>query len=130
VALDAVRVGTRKVVKNPAVTATWRRAASSSASGGAYAVEHLRGAATSFTFKGSSLTWVTATGPSMGKARVFVDGVLRTTVDNYATRARWGVRRTVAGLSAATHTVVVVVTGSKRKASAGTDVVVDRWLVG
>jgi hypothetical protein len=51
-------------------------------------------------------------------------------VDNYAARARWGVRRTVTGLSAATHTVVIVVTGSKRKAATGTDVVIDKWLVG
>jgi hypothetical protein len=130
VAFDAVQVGKRKVVKTPVVSASWGYARSTAASGGGYAVEHLAGAAMSFAFRGTSLTWVTGTGPTMGKARVYVDGVLKARVDNYAKRAHWGVRRTVSGLSAAVHTVVVVPAGTKRKASKGTDVVVDRWLVG
>ena len=65
----------------------------------------------------------------MGKAKVYVDGVLKTTVDNYGKRSGWNLRRTVTGLSDALHTVKIVVTG-KRRASAGTMVVVDRWLVG
>ena len=108
----------------------WRTAAVSKASGGRYAVEHLKGASTSFSFAGTSVTWLTSRGPTMGRAKVYVDGVLKATVDNYAARLRWGVRRTVTGLSQGTHTVTVVVSGAKRRASTGTDVVVDRWLVG
>ena len=130
VAVDAVRVDAKKVVKSPALALGWRSAAVSKASGGRYAVEHLKGAATSFTFAGTSVTWLTSRGPAMGRAKVYVDGVLKAKVDNYAARLRWGVRRSVTGLSQGTHTVTVVVTGAKRRASSGTDVVVDRWLVG
>ena len=130
VAVDAVRVDAKKVVKSPALVTGWRTAAVSKASGGRYAVEHLKGAATSFSFAGTSVTWLTSRGPTMGRAKVYVDGVLKATVDNYAARQRWGVRRTVTGLSQGTHTVTVVVSGVKRNASSGTDVVVDRWLVG
>ena len=128
IALDAVKVG-KKLLATPATVTTWRRVATSAASGGAYTASTQRGATASFAFRGTSLTWVTARGPAMGKAKVYVDGVLKTTVDNYAKRSGWNVRRTVTGLSDALHTVKIVVTG-KRRASAGTMVVVDRWLVG
>jgi hypothetical protein len=44
-----------------------------------YAVR--RGASARYTFKGRSITWVAATGPTRGRARVFVDGRLIRTVD-------------------------------------------------
>ena len=128
VVLDAAKVGT-KLVAAPAVTIGWSRSTSSAASGGGYAATALAGASASLPFRGTAVTWVTATGPAMGKAKVYVDGVLKVTVDNYAKRAAGNVRRTVTGLSDAVHTVKVVVTGTKRKASKGTTVVVDRWLV-
>ena len=128
VVLDAVKVG-KKLLARPATLTTWRRVATSAASGGAYTATTQRGATASFAFRGTSLTWVTARGPAMGKAKVYVDGVLKTTVDNYAKRSGWNARRTVTGLSDGVHTVKIVVTG-KRRASAGTMVVVDRWLVG
>jgi hypothetical protein len=93
-------------------------------------VARLAGATASFTFRGTSVSWSTRTGPAMGRAKVYVDGVLRATVDNHARRGAWNVRRTVAGLRDGTHTVRVVATGTKRKAAKGTGVVVDRWLVG
>jgi bacillopeptidase F len=130
VAVDAMRVDAKKVVKSPVLVPGWRIAAISKASGGRYAVEHLKGASTSFVFAGTSVTWLTSSGPTMGRAKVYVDGVLKAKVDNYAARIRWGVRRTVTGLSQGTHTVTVVVSGAKKRASSGTDVVVDRWLVG
>jgi hypothetical protein len=128
IVLDAVKVG-KKLLAAPATVTTWRRVATAAASGGAYTASAQRGATASFAFRGTSLTWVTARGPAMGKAKMYVDGVLKTTVDNYAKRTGWNARRTVTGLSDARHTVKIVVTG-KRRASAGTTVVVDRWLVG
>jgi bacillopeptidase F len=128
IVFDAVKVG-KKLLATPAAVTTWRRVATPAASGGAYTASAQRGAAASFAFRGTSLTWVTARGPAMGRAKVYVDGVLKTTVDNYAKRIRWNVRRTVTGLSDTLHTVKIVVTG-KRRASASSTVVVDRWLVG
>ncbi|HEX6935761.1 MAG TPA: hypothetical protein VF227_04510, partial [Actinomycetes bacterium] len=129
VVLDAVRAG-KTLTKSPKAVATWRTAKATTAAGSAYAVANLRGATTSFTFRGTSVSWFTQTAPTMGKAKVYVDGVLKGTVDNFSKRSKWNVRRTVSGLSDAQHTVRVVVTGSKRKAAKGTDVVLDRWLVG
>ena len=129
VVLDAVRAG-KTLTTSPKAVATWRTAKATTAAGSAYAVANLRGATTSFTFRGTSVSWFTQTAPTMGKAKVYVDGELKGTVDNFSKRSKWNVRRTVSGLSDAQHTVRVVVTGSKRKAAKGTDVVLDRWLVG
>ncbi|MGH8893610.1 MAG: hypothetical protein ACRDWY_09965 [Actinomycetes bacterium] len=128
VVLDAVRVGTT-LRKSPVATASWRQASAKAASGSRYAIADLTGASTSFTFRGTAVSWFTQTSPAMGKAKVYVDGVLKGTVDNYSKRAKWNVRRAVTGLSDATHTVKVVVAGAKRRASKGTSVVVDRWSV-
>ncbi|HEU4911721.1 MAG TPA: hypothetical protein VFV76_07485, partial [Actinomycetes bacterium] len=129
VVVDAVRSGA-KLVANPRSRTSWGVAKTSTASGGSYAVTGLKGATSSFTFKGTSVSWVTVTSPTMGKAKVYVDGVLKARVDNFSKRSAFSVRRTLTGLSDGTHTVKVVVTGTKRKAARGTDVVVDKWVVG
>jgi bacillopeptidase F len=128
IVLDAVKVA-KKLLATPAAVTTWRRVKTSAASGGGYTASTQRGATASLVFRGTSLAWVSARGPAMGKAKVYVDGVLKTTVDGYAKRSAWNIRRTVTGLSDTLHTVKIVVTG-KRRASTGTTVVVDRWLVG
>jgi len=129
VAFDAVKVG-KKLTASPRTTATWSRVASASASGRYYAVSAVPGSTAAFTFRGTSVSWLTARGPAMGKAKVYVDGVLKLTVDGYAKKAGWNVRKSLTGLTDKVHTVTVKVTGTKRRASTGTTVVVDRWLVG
>jgi hypothetical protein len=129
VAFDAVKVG-KKLTASPRSTATWSRLATASASGRYYAASAVKGSTAAFTFRGTSVTWLTARGPAMGKAKVYVDGVLKLTVDGYAKKAGWNVRRSLTGLTDRVHTVTVKVTGTKRRASTGTAVVVDRWLVG
>ena len=128
VVVDALRVG-KTLKASPTAKATWRRAGSASASGRAYSLASAKGASTSFTFRGTGISWSTETAPTMGKAAIYVDGVRKATVDNFSAKAKWNVLRTVTGLSNSTHTVKVVALGTKRKASRGTDVVVDRWLV-
>jgi hypothetical protein len=129
IVLDAVKVG-KTLRATPATVTTWRHVTATAASGGGYAATTKPHATALFTFRGTSLTWVTARGPAMGRAKVYVDGVLKLTVDNYSTRSGWNLRRRLSGLSDATHTVKVVATGTKRRASKGTTVIVDRWLVG
>jgi hypothetical protein len=128
VVLDGLKVG-KKLVRNAPVF-TWRHVSASTASAGGYALSAKKGASASFTFRGTSLSWISARGPAMGKAKVYVDGVLKGTVDNYAKRSGFGLKRTFTGLADKVHTVKVVATGTKRKTSKGTSVVVDRWLVG
>ncbi len=72
-----------------------------------------RGASATFQFNSTAVAWVAARGPQRGRARVFVDGVLRSTVDLYA--ASFAERRIVflaSGLSAGQHTIKVVVRGT------------------
>jgi hypothetical protein len=82
-------------------------------------------------FKGKAVTWFTVTGPTQGKAEVYVDGVRKTTVNNYSKVAKRGVARTVKGLSKGTHTIEVRVLGKKgAKKAKGTFVVIDGFKVG
>lgn len=81
-----------------------------------------------------SIGWVTYMGPTRGKARVYVDGVAKRTVDLYSAMSR---PRTIlatvsqADLSTAvtTHTLKVVVLGSKNTLSTGYRVDVDGFVV-
>ena len=109
----------------------WKRVATTKALGGSYVVEHRAGATASWSFTGTAVTWVTATGPRSGRAQVWVDGVKKRSVNNYAAGAHWKVARTVSGLAAGTHTVKIVVLGRKGATSAtDTQVVVDGFKVG
>jgi hypothetical protein len=128
IVMDGVKVG-KKVGRNAPVF-TWQHVSATTASAGGYSVSGKKGASASFTFRGTSLSWVSAKGPAMGKVKVYVDGVLKGTVDNYAKRTGFGLKGTFTGLADKVHTVKVVATGTKRKTSKGTSVVVDRWLVG
>jgi bacillopeptidase F len=99
--------------------------------GGAYRTEHLPGAWVAYGFTGTSVTWYTVTGPGQGKADVYVDGVKKATVNNYASRTSYRVARTVSGLTAAKHQLRIVVTGVKGStAGTGTYVSVDATRVG
>lgn len=129
VALDAVVYGgTRR--DTPSATYGWRRVVASPASGGAYSVSNLTGSAMEFRFVGTLIDWYTVRGPAMGKAKVFVDGTLKATIDNYAGSLAYNVQRRISGLADAAHTVRIVVAGTKNPSSSGTSVAVDRWVVG
>lgn len=129
VALDAVTFGGSRR-DTPAATYAWRRATAAAASGGGYAVSNLAGSAMEFTFAGTLIDWYTVRGPAMGKARIFIDGVAHSTVDNYAASNTFAVQRRISGLADATHTMRIVPTGTRNPSSSGTSVAVDRWVVG
>jgi hypothetical protein len=94
-------------------TGAWRRASTSAASGGALRYSTDAGATFRTTFTGRGIAWVSALGSSHGAARVYVDGVLVTTVstDSTATLSRRIVfARTWSTVG--THTLRVVVLGT------------------
>ena len=110
-------------------TYTWRPVSNVNARGGSYLVEHRRGASATWTFSGGSLTWVTMTGPSHGKAEVYIDGTLRGSYNNYSRRTQFGVKRTLTGLGSGNHTVEVRALGKKgARAGTGTLVAVDGFV--
>jgi hypothetical protein len=128
VIIDAVTVAGR-LIASPGLTHAWGARAVAGASGSRVLRSDFTGATASFAFRGTSVTWVTARGKEMGKARIYVDGVLQATVDNYANVPSYGVARRITGLTDAVHTVKVVVLGTKATFATGRWVVVDRWVV-
>jgi hypothetical protein len=51
---------------SPSLRLTWPRGTSAKASGGAFVRDDLAGASTTFRFRGTGVTWVSATGPRSG----------------------------------------------------------------
>jgi hypothetical protein len=66
------------------------------------------------TFVGTGVTWITARDPWSGVGRVYVDGSLVATVDNYAPSTQLGiVGYSIGGLTAGTHTIAIEATGTR-----------------
>lgn len=105
----------------------WTSAASTSASGANYRSNTSKNTVAGLSFTGTSITWVTAKGPSYGKATVLIDGVSKGTYDLYQTKQQWTVGIPFSGLSAGPHTIQVKVLGIKQSKSKGTTVVVDAF---
>jgi hypothetical protein len=128
VAVDGFKVGT-KVTASPALKVSWSRVATAKALAGGYARADLAGAGVSFTFRGTRVDWVTETGRTFGKARVYVDGKLRTTVDNFAKVSKYRVVRAFSGLADKRHTLRIVALGKHRSGATGNYVALDGWVV-
>jgi len=91
----------------------WSTVSSANYSGGSTRYASASGASASYTFTGSGIGWVTAVGPTRGSARVYVDGVLKSTVSLYAPTA--ALRRIAYVLNwntQGTHTIRIVVVGT------------------
>jgi hypothetical protein len=105
----------------------WRGVVEPVANGGGYRASGIKGDKAVWTSpKATSVTWVAFTGPTGGKASVRVDGKSKGTVDLYAARPG-KLSKTYGGLRRKAHTVVLKVTGSKNRASSGTDISVDAF---
>ena len=126
VAVDAFLVGSTTVTK-PAATYGWAVRGATAASGKAYALEDAAGSTYTFRFRGRGVDWVTVLGPTMGKARVAVDGVVKGTYDNWASATKYGVVRSFTGLADKVHTLTITVLGQRRSGATGSHVAVDRF---
>ncbi|HLA65521.1 MAG TPA: hypothetical protein VK600_02955, partial [Candidatus Saccharimonadales bacterium] len=94
-------------------TGSWTMASVSGASGGSLAYATQAGASAAFSFTGSSVAWIAYLGPDRGSATVYIDGVLKTTINlNSATISsrrvayvfNWGLN--------GSHAIKVVVVGT------------------
>jgi lysozyme len=129
VGVDALRAAGALHANPKPKDTTWGTATSPDAADGVYVLDDVKGATAVLHFTGTGATWVTARGPSMGLAQVWVDGKLVKTMDLYAPTRAFGVQRTVSGLSDHAHAIKIVVLGTHAHASAGTAVVIDGWIV-
>lgn len=101
---------------------TWATRSSSSYLGESTKSATTAGASASYTFTGSSIAWVGAIGPTRGSARVFIDGVLKATVNTYSSTSAY--KRTLYVFnwsSQGTHTIKVVVVGTAGHARVDVD---------
>jgi hypothetical protein len=106
----------------------WSGVAARAAGGGSYHVSRSPRARLTLAFTGTRISWVTATGPAYGRARVVIDGVGHT-VDLYRPRHHWRVGVAFTGLGAGTHHVTIIPLGTKDRASASANVVFDAFVV-
>jgi Beta-propeller repeat len=108
----------------------WRGVSDSNASGGSYRISNVKNDSVTYTFKGTSVTWVTLTGPDQGKAQVLIDGASKGTASLYSATPHWQVQRTFGGLANKAHALVIKVLGTKNASSTGTSIAVDAFKVG
>ncbi len=112
-------------------TAGWVQDGSSRPwSGGTAAYATTAGTQATFTFTGTSVSWIGVRGPQTGIARVWLDGVLVAEVDTYKTTEEIQANVfSATGLAAGNHTLTIEVTGLKNAASTNTYIVVDGFEV-
>ena len=89
------------------------------------------GARATFTFTGTSVTWIGFRAPWAGIGKVYVDGASHGEIDLYQPTEQSQSRIfTAAGLAPGTHTIVVESTGRKNPSALDQAVVVDAFDVG
>ena len=91
----------------------WTTATNSSYTGGSLKYHKTAGKAATYTFTGRAVAWVSTRGPARGSAKVYIDGVLATTVSLYHSSTSY---RYVAfqktWSSSGKHTIKIVVSGT------------------
>jgi bacillopeptidase F len=111
-----------------AYAGTWYPNSGTFNSGGSAELAQDSGSRATFTFTGMSVSWVAYRDQWSGIARVYVDGVLKGTVDTYsATAQAQAVAYSVSGLTWGIHTLAIEATGTKSSPSSAAWVWVDAF---
>ena len=115
---------------NPAVkyTGTWYPNSGGFNSGGSATMAMDAGSRANFTFTGTGVNWIGYRDQWSGIAQVYLDGVLKATIDTYSANAQAQASEySASGLSNATHSLAIVVTGQRDSKSSGGWVWVDAF---
>ncbi|SPF48789.1 exported hypothetical protein [Candidatus Sulfopaludibacter sp. SbA4] len=105
---------------SPAVTytGTWLPNSSAANSGGSAVLATNAGSSATIGFSGTGITWIAYRDQSSGIAKVYVDGILMSTVDTYLSPAQAQVPTyTIDGLASGAHTLMIEVTGTHDSSS-------------
>lgn len=122
--------GAEQTAPSAVWTSGWGTSANGLYSSGSSKYSSTAGKYVTYTFKGTSVTWIGAKSSNRGIAKVYVDGVLKATVNQYSSSTGWQqVLFTKSGLKNTTHKVKIVVTGTKSASSSGKMVEVDGFVV-
>jgi len=126
-----ITAGTGRIEQNNAAMTYgghWYANNSSALSGGSAALAMDAGSRASLSFTGSGVAWITYQDQWSGVARVYIDGELKTTLDNYASPSRLGISAySIGGLSPGTHTITIEATGSRSSSSQASWVWIDAF---
>ncbi|MBI5234350.1 MAG: SBBP repeat-containing protein, partial [Deltaproteobacteria bacterium] len=111
-----------------AYTGTWTNYSCTACSAGAVKYSKQVGAKATFTFTGKGVKWYAAKANLLGKAKVYIDGVLQTTVDLYSSTSKVKqVVYTKTWTSSGSHTIRIDVTGTKNVNSTNTYIDIDAF---
>lgn len=89
------------------------------------------GSSASYTFTGTGIQWIGQKDANFGKASVYIDNVLQSTVDTYNSSNLW--QQTLfskTGLSSGAHTIKIVPTGTHSSSSTDNWIEVDAFAYG
>ena len=127
---DGFSVGKKRLddAANAVAYDSWVGLSDPAASGGSYRTSATTGAQVRVTFNGSSISWITATGPTSGRADVVIDGVDQGVVDLYSPSQSWRVPNTY-HVGAGQHALQVTALGTHSSAATGSSVAVDAFRV-
>jgi hypothetical protein len=124
--------GARFEETDPSVTFTpnggWSQDTSRPWSGRGAAFSTTPGAQATFTFTGTSVTWIGGRATGTGIARVSLDGVVLRDVDTYSKTEEVRVSMfTASGLANTSHTLTIVATGQQNAAATAAFIIVDAF---
>ena len=115
---------------NPAVrpTGNWFPNHGTFNSGGSAVLAMDQGSQAQFTFSGTAVQWIGYRDQWSGIAQVYLDGSLKASVDTYSAGAQaQAVVYSISGLSAGSHTLTILVTGTSNPSSGGAWVWLDAF---
>lgn len=115
---------------NPALifTGRWYSNASEALSGGGAVLATDAGSRATINFNGTGIGWLSNRDEWSGIARVYLDGELKTTIDNYLSPSQARVvPYTIGGLPLATHTLTIEATGTRNESAKGSWVWLDAF---
>ena len=100
-------------------TGTWYPNSGSFNIGSTAALSETANSTAVFSFAGTGVSWIGYSDPWSGIAQVYIDGVLKATVDTYAAvEAAQKVQYSVSNLTNGPHTLTILVTGQQDSAAA------------
>jgi len=115
---------------DPAVqySGTWYPNQGGFNSGGSAAMAMDAGSQATFTFTGTSVNWVGFSDPWSGIASVYVDGVLKATIDTYSpAQQAQKVQYSTGSLTSGQHTLSIVTTGQQNNQSGAAWIWIDAF---
>jgi hypothetical protein len=117
--------------KDPTVVytgGTWSTNATAPSSGGSAALSMDANARATVTFTGTAVKWIGYRDEWSGNARVYIDGILKATIDTYASPAQGKtVLYSATGLASGVHMLAIEVAGTHDAVSQGSWVWVDAF---